>query len=79
MFQISQIEPTVQTLEQCLTEGVHGIGIIRDYLENLGVERMDVNPIEHLWDGSGMLFMAEWEQNHTGSLFCTNVAAFKGK
>lgn len=53
MFQISQIEPTVQTLEQCLTESVHGIGIIRDYLENLGVERMDVNPIEHLWDWLG--------------------------
>ena len=49
----------------------HTAGFIRDYLQNLGVERMegsascpDINPTEHLWDQLGCVVRAR-ETNTT--------------
>uniref|UniRef100_A0A3Q0RNA2 Tc1-like transposase DDE domain-containing protein n=1 Tax=Amphilophus citrinellus TaxID=61819 RepID=A0A3Q0RNA2_AMPCI len=52
-------------LKQLLTHP-HREGFIRDYFQNLGVERMewpacslDLNPTEHLWDQLGSAVRAK--------------------
>ncbi|GLD48602.1 caspase-13-like protein [Lates japonicus] len=48
-------------------------GFIRDYLQNLGMQRMewpasspDLNPIEHVWDQFGRAVRARVTNNHVG-------------
>ena len=55
----------------------HRAGFIRDYLQNLGVERMewpasspDLNPIEHLWDQLGRAVRARVKMGRHPTAVC---------